>query len=288
VHPTGSPTTEGLTVGDDSWHVTGDTRLWANLDGTDSLVTENVLTDTRIVAARSGLLAVLTDPTDRYPHGALGDIVEAGGLAVVDRDVATRFLLPPPTVVEGLSPMWIDADGDRAEEILVTLADEEVGARLALFAADGTMLAEGPPLDMGFRWRHQIAAAALGPDGEYEIVAVATPHLGGVVEFYRLSGNELEIVAEVPGLTSHVVGSRNLDLALVADADGDGRLEVIAPTQARTEIGAARRTSDGAEVAWVVPLGGRLSTNLFAVDVEGAVWLAAGREDAVLRIWPGA
>lgn len=287
VHPTGSPTTEGLTIGDDSWHVTGDTRLWANLDGADFLVRGDVLTDTRIVASRTGLLAVLTEPTDRYPHGALGDTTEAGGFAVVDRTVAVGYSIPEPTVIEGLSPMWVDADGDGVEEILITLSDAGVGARLAVFGADGTMLAEGPPLDMGFRWRHQIAAAALGPDGEYEIVSVATPHLGGIVEFSRLAGGELEIVAEVSGLTSHVLGSRNIDLALVADADGDGRLEVVAPTQNLTEIGAARRTYEGAEIAWTVPIGGRLSTNLFGVDVSGSLWLAAGREDGVLRIWPG-
>jgi len=287
VHPTGSPTTEGLTVGEDSWHVTGDTRLWANLDGADSLVTEGVLTDTRLVASQTGLLALLTDPTDRYPHGVLGDIVEAGGFAVVDRDTATRFTLPEPTVIEGLSPMWVDADGDGVEEILVTLADREGGARLALFDAGGTLISEGPSFDQGFRWRHQIGAAPLGPNGEYEIVSVATPHLGGVVEFSRLGEGTLELVASVPGLTSHVLGSRVIDLALIADADGDGLLEVVAPTQDLTEIGAARRTADGAEIAWVVPMGGRLCTNLFAVDVAGSLWMAGGRDDGVLRIWPG-
>lgn len=287
VHPTGSPTTEGLTVGDDSWHVTGDTRLWANLDGTDSLVMEGVLTDTRIVAARTGLLALLTDPTDRYPHGVLGDVLEAAGFAVVERDTAVRFLLPEPAVAEGLSPMWVDADGDGVEEILLTIADAEDGARLALFAADGTLLAEGAPLGEGFRWRHQIAAAPIGPEGEYEIVSVATPHLGGVVEFHRLSGDVLGIVAEVPGLTSHVLGSRVIDLALVADADGDGRLEVLAPLPDLTGIGAVRRTPDGAEIVWTVALEGTLATNLFAVDVAGSLWLAAGRQDGVLRIWPG-
>ena len=78
----------------------------------------------------------------------------------------------------------------------------------------------GPAIGRGNRWRHQIAVAPFGPNGERELVDVLTPHIGGVVEFYRMVGDRIEIVATVPGFTSHVIGSRNLDLALAADADG--------------------------------------------------------------------
>ena len=99
------------------------------------------------------------------------------------------------------------------------------------------------------------------------MVDVLTPHIGGVVEFYRVSGGELTIVAHVPGYTSHSIGTRNLDMALAADFDGDGRLELLLPSQARTELGAVRRTQDGAEVAWSVSVDGRVATNLAAVTL---------------------
>ncbi len=246
----------------------------------------SVLTDARLVAAEDGRIAVLTDPTDRYPHGVLGDDLEATSIAMIDPGSGVTILSPPPgPVIEGLSPMWVDADGDGDLEILVTLSDAEGGARIALVDRDGEWI-EGPPVGRGSRWRHQIGVGPVGPAGETEIVVVRTPHLGGIVEFYRHTDAGPEIVATVTGLTSHVLGSRNLDLALIADADGDGALEVVAPTQDRQWLAGVRRTDTGAVVGWQVPLEGTLVTNLAAITRNDELWLAAGREDAV-RIWGG-
>jgi hypothetical protein len=118
------------------------------------------------------------------------------------------------------------------------------------------------------------------------LVDVLTPHIGGVVEFYRLEENELRIVAQVPGYTSHVIGSRNLDMALAGDFDGDGQVELLVPNQARTELAGIRRTEEGAVVAWTLDLEGRLNSNLAAVTLKsGEMVVGAGREDGVLRIW---
>jgi hypothetical protein len=51
-------------------------------------------------------------------------------------------------------------------------------------------------------------------------------------------------------------------MAAAGDFDGDGRTELLLPNQTRTELGAIRRTTDGAAVAWTIPLDGVLSTNL--------------------------
>ncbi|GAI31072.1 unnamed protein product, partial [marine sediment metagenome] len=41
-----------------------------------------------------------------------------------------------------------------------------------------------------------------------------------------------------------------------------------------------------AEIAWSVPLGGRLRTNLAAITLpNGTLAIGAGREGKVLRIW---
>jgi hypothetical protein len=119
-----------------------------------------------------------------------------------------------------------------------------------------------------------------------ELVDVLTPHLTGVVEFFQLHAERLEVVAGVPGYTSHVIGTRNLDMALAGDFDGDGSIEVLLPDQSRTELGAIRRTGDDAEVAWIVPLDGILTTNLAAVSFpDGGLALGLGRGDGVLRVW---
>jgi hypothetical protein len=137
-----------------------------------------------------------------------------------------------------------------------------------------------------YRWRHQLAVAPFGPDGDLELAAVLTPHIGGVVEYYRLAGDSLEIVATVTGYSSHAIGSRNLDMALASDLDGDGRVELLVPRQARTELGAIRRTLEGAEVAWEVPVGGRVSTNVAAVTLrEGTLAVGVGHEGNGLQLW---
>jgi hypothetical protein len=278
-----SPWTPPLIGGDGVWWVSTDGSVFHD-PGTGPIEYQvDAMVDGRIVADGSGRVAILSGPTDAYPHGVLGDRIEASTVTIIDSASGTTTIAPDAgPVIEGISPMWVDADGDGILEILVTLSDAGVGARVALAGPSGFI--EGPPIGQGSRWRHQIGAAPIGPAGESEIVVIRTPHLGGIVEFYRLVDDELRIVATVPGLTSHVLGSRNLDLALIADADGDGSLEVVAPTQDRTELGAVRRTPEGAEVAWTVPLDGLMVTNLAAVESGGVLWLAAGREDAI-RIW---
>jgi hypothetical protein len=118
------------------------------------------------------------------------------------------------------------------------------------------------------------------------LASVLTPHIGGVVEFYQMRGDKLEIVAQVPGYSSHAIGSPNLDMGLAGDLDGDGRIELLVPDQAQEALGAIRRNSEGAETVWSIPIGGRLSSNLAAVAFpNGDLAVGVGREDGVLRLW---
>ncbi len=55
---------------------------------------------------------VLTDPTDRYPHGALGDKLEATSVTVIAvgsnaLSVRGRYVVPEPAVLEDLIPMVV-------------------------------------------------------------------------------------------------------------------------------------------------------------------------------------
>jgi hypothetical protein len=75
-------------------------------------------------------------------------------------------------------------------------------------------------------------------------------------------------------------------MAAAGDFDNDGRVELLLPNQARTELGAIRRTAGGAGVAWTVPLDGLLSTNLGAVSLpDGALAVGAGTQAGMLRLW---
>jgi len=62
--------------------------------------------------------------------------------------VISTIRLPDDTVVEGLSPMWTDLDGDGTNEILVTLSNASEGARLAVFNDQGAGTAGQAWLEM--------------------------------------------------------------------------------------------------------------------------------------------
>ena len=113
-----------------------------------------------------------------------------------------------------------------------------------------------------------------------------TLHIGGVVELYRSADARLEIHAQASGYTSHVIGTRNLDMALSGDFNGDGRPEVVLPTQSLDELAAIQHTPEGAQEMWRLPIGGLVSTNLSAIALPGGgMALGIGREDGVLRVW---
>lgn len=258
--------------------------------GETSTLPVDALPDARILVDERDRLLLLTAPTGRYGHGVLGDGLEAGAITLVETDPEPRIVqtitIPAPRVVEGVAPIWADLDGDGVREIIVTLSDAEQGAQIVVYDESGRQIAAGPAIGRGFRWRHQLAVAPFGPDGESELVSVLTPHIGGVVEFYSLQGAELVIGATQPGYTSHVMTTRNLDMGVAGDFDGDGHAELLLPDQARGQLGAIRHDADGATVAWTLPVDGQVTTNLAAVTLEnGGLPVGVGRADGVLRIW---
>ena len=282
-----SPLTHPVIVDGTLVYVTTDGRLVVAGDGTATTLSIDALLDSRLSVSQNGLVSVLAGPTDRYPHAVLGDNLEAARIVVVDvasASVVGEATISEPSVIEGIAAPWVDADGDGSEELLVTVSNGEVGARLALYAPDGQLVAEGPPIGQGNRWRNQLGAGPVGPDGEIGVIDVRVPHIGGVVEYFRLQGDELVRAAERSGFTSHGIGSRNLDWALAADLTGDGRLDVVAPTQDRAALGILSRTLDGVEVVTELDLPGRLTSNLsFVGSPDGS--LAAGTTDGILRVW---
>lgn len=245
------------------------------------------------VAVRDGDIEVsLSGATDRYPHGALGDPFEAGSILIrrLPPDGSTSSMemeiTLDATVVEGLSAMLIDVKPGGEPEILVTESNADTGAQLVVYDMDGLRLAESEPIGQGNRWRHQIAAGPLGPNGEFEVVDVRTPHIGGIVQFHRLEGDRLVPVATIEGFTSHVIGTIDLDLAVVADADSDGRLDLVIPTQDRSRLGVLARTDTGVDLVGLVEISSTMTTNLGVVErADGTLAFAVGTADGRLRVW---
>jgi len=249
----------------------------------------NSLPDGRILSDHADRLLVLTGPTDAYTHGVLGDQIEATSITQIatsgEAESVHSFSVPEGQVIEGVAPIWADWNGDGEREIVITLSDSIQGARLVVFNETGEIIGKSAAIGLGYRWRHQIAVAPFGPNGEMELVDVLTPHIGGVVEFFQWQGGQLEIVAQVSGYSSHRIGSRNLDMAVAGDFDGDGQVELLVPYQNYSELGGIRRTETGAEVVYNIPAGGIISTNIGAVQLlNGKIAVGVGSENK-LRIW---
>lgn len=253
---------------------------------------DDPLPDARVVSD-GALTAALVGPTDRYPHAVLGDGLEGAAVELIDEasGVRTRVDVDDPAVIEGISPLLADVDQDGSTDVLVTISDADSGAALAAFRQDGSLLAASDPIGLGRRWRNQMAVGPVGPNGEVEVVDVRTPHIGGTVEFFRHEDGRLVLAAASEDrFTSHVIGSRNLDLAVMADGNGDGRPDVIVPTQSLGALAVLTRTTDGVEVA-EVGFDGSIATNLAADSADGqlsfAVGINTGGNGGSLAIWPG-
>lgn len=250
----------------------------------------NALPDARILQDERQRLLMLSAPTDRYDHGVLGDGIEAGTITLVETTpefrIAGIVAAPEGMVFEGIMPLWSDLNDDGKREIIITASDHLSGARLLVYSEAGELLASSDAIGQGYRWRHQIAVASPSEGQPPEIISVRTPHIGGSLEYFRMEGERLRLIGALEGVTSHVIGTRNLDLALSGDFDGDGQIETLLPDTPMQKLVAVQRSGDDAEVDWWLPLGGAMSTNLAAVtDANGRVSIGVGVESGKLRIW---
>lgn len=265
----------------------GDLVLWENRE--IGRLPLNIPLDARLLQDEQHRLLMLTQATSTYPHGVLGDAVEAASLSLVQTEPTFQLLwtapMPDGRVVEGLAPIWADLDGNGIREILVTASNEDSGAQVLVFNENGERLAAGPAIGRGFRWRHQIAIAPFDPAGKLIFADVLTPHTEAVVEFSEWVGDRLEVLALLEDFTSHEIGSRNLDMALAGDFDGDGVAELVVPSPDFSRLAYVQYNGDAA-VLYEDLLEAKLLTNLAGLRLEdGTMMLAVGLEGGLLRVW---
>lgn len=273
-------------------------QVYIDADGQLRLIRQEVtytlavdaLPDARILSDGEGRLLFLSTPTTEYPHGVLGDEYEAKTITLVNAidapDILRIIQIDPGDVIEGIAPIWVDLDDDGEREIIVTQSNASSGARIVVYREDCSLFASGETIGQGFRWRHQLAVGQFIEGGSQEIAVIRTPHIGGVIEIYAVEQDRLVIQAELSGYSTHQIGSRNLDGALVADFDGDGKVEIVVPDQPQTVLAGIEMVGVQLKVAWEAPVGGRLSTNITAVELPtGGIALGVGQDQNRLRIW---
>lgn len=184
--------------------------------------------------------AWLAGPTEDYPHGVLGDAIEASALVVMTRDgQELTFRLSDGSVFEDTTPRLADIDGDGRDEVWTVRTDGTYGARLEAYGVvDGALVRRfaTAPIGTGFRWLNPLGVADFDGDGQREAAYVETPHIGGVLTVVRPVGDRLEVVARRRHYSTHAMGSTRLDLGAIADVDGDGAVDVLVPVQSRQQF----------------------------------------------------
>jgi hypothetical protein len=226
------------------------------------------------VAQWGGWRAWLVDPVGRYDHAVLGDAIEAGGLAVEHDGKRHLLRLGSDAVFEDRRVRLADLDGDGIPEAVAIKSYLDRGSAIAVYriGVDGvTPLAESAAIGRRHRWLNIAGIADFTGRGEPMIAAVVTPHLAGSLRLYRLAGRSLQVVAGIDGLTNHILGSRDLDLARLSDIDGDGVPEIVLPALDRMSLAAVSFKTGAAVV-------------VARAQVPAAIVALAGVDGATARV----
>jgi hypothetical protein len=216
-----------------------------------------------------GHIVVLAGPdATRYDHGVLGDGIEATRVLWLERHslhVLRELSLPAPHVFEDIAPRQVTLPGRQASTGLLTVRSGPDGAQLAWVVADAArpqglrVAALGDTVGGFRRW------LAPTTDGLH-LVAVHTPHIGGVLHVYQLEGQQLTRRRLSNDVSTHRLGSRELDLSVWTQG------LLILPSQDGQRLRVLNAAANWVEVA-VVPLPGRvtLTTALVGETVMAAL-----------------
>ncbi len=164
-------------------------------------------------AASEDITAASYDgPTTRYAHGVLGDAIEHGELVMtLASGTQKRVILPENRVFEDTEPRLFDVDGDGDREVIVVESDNRQGARLSIYDGNG-LVAANAFIGQSNRWLSPVGVGAgdLDGDGRIEIAFVDRPHLAKTLRIFRFQNGNLIPLADLPGVTNHRIGERNI------------------------------------------------------------------------------
>lgn len=131
----------------------------------------------------------------RYP-GRVHAIVREGG-----RQHEVHLDLPVDAAFEDGLIRMADLDADGSLQIVLVAASRSTGVEITVLGVarrDGAPVllerARGPSVGTG-RWLNPVGLGDFHGDGQQDVVAVATPHIGGVLTLYRYQRPHLVPVA---------------------------------------------------------------------------------------------
>ena len=250
---------------------------------------DGALPDAKVATGKGDIArAWLAEPTTRYDHGILGDKIEAGSLVIETRDGKRQTVrLKDDAVFEDLEPRLADLDRDGHDEIVVVKSYLKRGSSLAVIAerrGKYDIVAETPPLGAAHRWLDPAGIAGFSGGGTIGIALVRQPHVIGALELWSWRDGALRKTAELPDIANHIAGTRAIDMAAVADFDGDGIADIVAPSLDRSRLRVVSFAPRPREIA-NVPLPAKAVTNLGLVaESSGPPAIAVGLADGSLAV----
>jgi hypothetical protein len=224
----------------------------------------------------SDTFAVLTGNSDRYSHGILGDRIEATGFAVYQSGSLTAdFELPYSMVFETLRALIADVIPENpGAEVVLTSSNRVDGSRIEIYSQEGNFLGNSEAIGLGFRWLHIIAVASFPGDPKPYIAIVKTPHINGVLELYQWNSTKLVKRASLRNVSTHQIGSDNLNMALVINMDRLPGPEFLIPSYDFRSLVVIKYSNNVLYEMKRFDLPGRISTNLYLDNTDSnSVWV---------------
>lgn len=217
----------------------------------------------------------LVQPTGRYDHGLLGDLVEAGALKVQLRDGREMvYELGEQYVFEDLTPRLADMDGDDLDEIILARSSLSEGAAVSVYRIGEHQIeqfAVSPSIGLAYRWPNPIGVDDFDADGEMDIAVVETPHLGKTLVIYGREVSRLKSIGHVGRYSTHIMGSTVLNIVL-SNGSKDRLVAVTFRGRKFTTL-------------WEGPKGAPIVTEVLRVDIDanGSIDILHGRKDGTVE-----
>jgi hypothetical protein len=234
---------------------------------------EGAVPDSRLATGSHDIArAWLTEPTNRYEHGVLGDKVEAGSLVIETRDGKQHTVkLKNDAVFEDLTPRIADIDGDGHDDVVLVKSYLQRGSALAVIAdRHGTyqIVGETPPLGAANQWLNPAGIADFTGDGKPEIALVRQPHVVGALELWGWQDNKLKKIAEMAGFSNHIAGTRAIAMSAVGDFDGDHVADLALPSLDRSHLRVVAFAAQPRELANIA-LPAKAATDFGLITADG-------------------
>ncbi len=213
------------------WSCSDDSTLVIDPQSTLGVTVEKMKSDYSLLPEEaisfsldSTALAQYAQPTEKYPHGVMGDDIEAEQLVVAVEGSIYVHTLEEDYLFEDLRPRIYDIDGDGQLEFITIRTQVERGAGIAIYKVINEQLVEYAYVaEIGFltRWLNIVTMDDLDNDGVVELVWVQTPHIGGILKVAKFNGGEMTVIDEATEQYSNHRGrTRHLCMSVLTEIDG--------------------------------------------------------------------